>query len=159
MFTLNRILVPIDFSDASRAALECAMTVARGCGARLYLLHVPGASGEAFEADFAFGAFEDAGWPQFTPATGGAAGLPQPPQFAVRIGPPAAEIIRYASDRDVDVIVMGTHGRTGLGHLVMGSVAEQVVRGAACPVLTLRPSLEQAPARVAAAGAQGEQRR
>jgi nucleotide-binding universal stress UspA family protein len=56
----------------------------------------------------------------------------------VRSGSPAAEIIRYAEDRSIDLIVMGTHGRGIVAHAVMGSVAEKVVRTAPCPVLTVR---------------------
>ncbi len=60
------------------------------------------------------------------------------PQFFVRAGTPAAEIVRFASEHDTDLIVMGTHGRGLVGHMVMGSVAEKVVRTAPCPVLTVR---------------------
>jgi glycine betaine transporter len=60
------------------------------------------------------------------------------PEFAVRPGVPAAEIVRYASANAIDLIVMGTHGRGFVGHVVMGSVAEKVVRTAPCPVLTVR---------------------
>jgi nucleotide-binding universal stress UspA family protein len=59
---------------------------------------------------------------------------------AVRVGTDIPEaILRYAKHNDIDLIVMATHGRTGLTHLLMGSVAEKVVRAAPCPVLTLRP--------------------
>ena len=54
-------------------------------------------------------------------------------------GTPFLEIIRYAKEKDIDMIVMGTHGRSGLVHMLMGSVAEKVVRKAPCPVLTVRP--------------------
>ena len=56
----------------------------------------------------------------------------------MNIGHPSLEIIRYAKDHEIDIIVMGTHGRTGVGHMLMGSVAEKVVRKAPCPVLTVR---------------------
>jgi nucleotide-binding universal stress UspA family protein len=54
------------------------------------------------------------------------------------LGEPAEEIIRFAKEENVDMIVMGTHGRTGFSRLLMGSVTEQVVRGAPCPVLTIK---------------------
>jgi nucleotide-binding universal stress UspA family protein len=56
-------------------------------------------------------------------------------------GGPSAEIVRYAGERDIDLIVMGTHGRGFAGHVLMGSVAENVVRKAPCPVLTIRSHL------------------
>ncbi len=60
-------------------------------------------------------------------------------QPRVRFGEPAKEIIKASKDLEVDLVVMATHGRTGLRHLLAGSVAEEVVRNAACPVLTIRP--------------------
>jgi universal stress protein A len=62
---------------------------------------------------------------------------------AVVEGSPKVEIIRYASKQNIDLIVLATHGRTGLPHLMMGSVAESVVRTAPCPVLTVRPEGHQ----------------
>ena len=56
----------------------------------------------------------------------------------IRIGNPVDEINRFVDEKKVDLIVMGTHGRTGLQHLLVGSVAERVVRTATCPVLTVR---------------------
>jgi nucleotide-binding universal stress UspA family protein len=61
----------------------------------------------------------------------------------VQSGPPFVEIVRYAKEHDVDLIVMGTHGRTGIAHALIGSVAEKVVRKAPCPVLTVRPEGHQ----------------
>ena len=61
----------------------------------------------------------------------------------VRTGTPFVEIVRHAKENDVDLIVMGTHGRTGLVHALIGSVAEKVVRKAPCPVLTVRPEGHQ----------------
>ena len=63
------------------------------------------------------------------------------------IGTPAGSIVEYAGGHDIDLIVMGTHGRGGMSHLLMGSVAERVVRTAPCPVLTVR----EAPKKMAAA--------
>jgi nucleotide-binding universal stress UspA family protein len=59
---------------------------------------------------------------------------------ATRLGNPASEIIRYASEHQIDLIVVGTHGRGAMAHLLLGSVAERVVRQAQCPVLTIRPA-------------------
>jgi nucleotide-binding universal stress UspA family protein len=76
------------------------------------------------------------------------------------VGDPAAEILRVAQAVKADLIVLGTHGRTGLGRLLMGSVAEQVVRRAPCPVVTVKAPLPQGgpgegPARETAASADG----
>lgn len=57
----------------------------------------------------------------------------------IRVGTPFVEIVRYAKSSDVDLIVIGTHGRSGLAHVLLGSTAERVVRKAPCPVLSVRP--------------------
>ena len=62
---------------------------------------------------------------------------------STRTGPPFVEIIRYAKEHDVDLLIMGTHGRGGLAHMLLGSVAEKVVRKSPCPVLTVRPDQHQ----------------
>jgi nucleotide-binding universal stress UspA family protein len=135
---VKSILVPIDFSETSDAALHYAVDMAQAFSARLYLLHVPGKTGEDFEANFPVGRFE-------TTARGRLANFMSQdeierlrPEYALRIGTPVDEIVRYADARDVDLIIMGTHGRSGMAHLLMGSVAEQVVRTAPCPVLLVR---------------------
>jgi len=63
--------------------------------------------------------------------------------IATRQGSPFLQIITYVKEHDIDMIVMGTHGRSGLPHVLIGSVAERVVRKAPCPVLTIRPSEHQ----------------
>ena len=136
--TVKSILVPTDFSETSDAALRYATGMAQALGAQLYLMHVPGKTGEDFEANFPVGRFETA-----TRERLGTFLSPEEierlqPEYALRIGTPADEIIRYADARDVDLIIMGTHGRSGVAHLLMGSVAEQVVRTAPCPVLLVR---------------------
>jgi nucleotide-binding universal stress UspA family protein len=135
---VNSILLPTDFSPTSEAALHYATEMALTLGARLYLMHVPGKTGEHFEANFPHGQFEAA-------ARKGLSSFLTPeqierlrPEYAVRVGAAAEEIVRYADFADVDLIIMGTHGRTGLAHALMGSVAEQVVRLAPCPVLLVR---------------------
>lgn len=78
--------------------------------------------------------------------------------IATRFGSPFLEIIRYAREHFIDMIVMGTHGRTGLKHMVIGSIAEKVVRKAGCPVLTIRPSAwREDDDGVASAGSLGEE--
>jgi nucleotide-binding universal stress UspA family protein len=136
---VREILVAIDFSAASERALAAARDYARTFGARLHLLHVvppttdprPSPGLEALAASIRDG---------LTVET------------AVTAGLPAAQIVRYAERRGVDLVVVGTHGRTGVTRALLGSVAEAVVRSAPCPVLTV----PQAPGAVAAPAAAGE---
>ncbi len=144
----KRICCPIDFSDASRAAMEVAADLARRCGADLVLLHaypVPGytfpdgsvvASPKMMQELAEQAERHLAAWRVDAERILGA------PRVAVEkaVGEPAAEIVGYAKDAGVDLLVLGTHGRTGLEHALMGSVAERVVRKARCPVLTVRPA-------------------
>lgn len=148
MFEMNKILVPVDFSACSKTALDYAANLARRFGATLHLLHVweppryiipevlvqvPGEASQTL-ADFAR---SEAGKEMETFLTG-----LQDEEFEVKgrleSGDPTDCILRLAADEDYSLIVMATHGRTGLSHLFLGSVAEKVVRRAACPVLTIR---------------------
>jgi nucleotide-binding universal stress UspA family protein len=135
---MERILVPTDFSKTSDSALQYGIRLAQALNARLYLLHVPGRTGENFEADFPFGQFESPIRERFELLVTAPQGKQLLTEYAVRIGTPPDEIMRYVSDRDIDLIVMGTHGRSGVAHAVIGSVAEAVVRQAPCPVLVVR---------------------
>ena len=135
---IQRILLPTDFSTTSYAALRHAITMARTFGARLYLLHIPGKTGENFEANIPIGQFEKLAQEQLGMFMSPEEIAQLNPEYALRIGAPAHEIVRYAEARNVDLIVMGTHGRSGVAHLLMGSVAEHVVRAAPCPVLLVR---------------------
>ncbi len=144
---ITRILVPTDFSEASDAALVYGKTLAENLGASLHLLHV----------------FED---PYIAATYAPEVYVPQPQDLreialldaetrladrmnAVEMkrfqgtteivtGLTAKQIVQYAQDHANDLIVMGTHGRRGIAHLMLGSVAEHVVRTATCPVLTVR---------------------
>ena len=143
---IRRILVPIDFSETSDAALAYARTLADTVGASLHLVHVfNDMYGEALAADVSGVVYENMRataaraaqrqlLKRFTPADrkrfGGTT--------AIVTGLPAEAIVECAASREMDLIVMGTHGRRGLAHVVLGSVAEQVVRTAPCPVLTVR---------------------
>ena len=141
MIALKRILVPHDFSDTSSEAVRYGMALARTFGARLYFLNVGLQAVEEFEVEFPAGLEEsmkkgilDRLAQVVTPQEDAEFN----PEFAVRKGVPAAEIVHYAADENIDLIVMGTHGRGFVGHMMMGSVAERVVRTAPCPVLTVR---------------------
>lgn len=135
----KKILFPSDFSHAGDAALEMATALARDTGATLLILHVE-------EPPPAYGGGElYYGVPD--PVTEDLRKMLQairpadsrvPVQRRLVTGEPASTIAKVAEEEDVDLIVMGTHGRTGLSRLLMGSVAEAVVRRARCPVLTYR---------------------
>jgi nucleotide-binding universal stress UspA family protein len=148
MINLKRILVPTDFSDHSHNALRYGAAFAEKFAAELYLLHV----------------FQDLAVSQPEAVTVGAPIVAPLEQFMaaaqtalerlirdnnlgrlavhpeVRAGAPFDQIVQFAVDKDIDLIVMGTHGRGWLAHVLLGSVTEKVVRKAPCPVLTVRPA-------------------
>ena len=146
MINLKRILVPTDFSDHSHNALRYAAAFADKFGAEIFLLHV-------FQ-DLAVSQPEavTVGPPIMAPieqfmasAQASLERLIKDSKFAgltihteVRPGAPFEEIVQFATDKDIDLIVMGTHGRGWLAHVLLGSVTEKVVRKAPCPVLTVR---------------------
>jgi len=147
------IVFPTDFSTASDAALVHAEALAKQSGSRLLIVH-----GE--EPPLAYG--------------GGELyyGLPEPDSERIlkmledvrprdpavpfihrlTMGDPAGEIVRLATDEGADMIVLGTHGRTGMARLLMGSVAEAIVRRAPCPVLVYRETAERLARRPAPVG-------
>lgn len=135
MTAFHRILCPVDFSDASTKALLFAERLVRETGAELILLH-------AFDHPASYdaaGQHEPADpdlMRQFVELT------PHHPdtklERILHAGPAAEVICWLAQERGCDLIVMGTHGRTGLRHLLLGSVAEFVLRHARCPVTTVR---------------------
>lgn len=163
MLSISNVLVPTDFSEGSAEALDYARLLCRKLGARLHLLHV----------------LETTGFVNVISANGYAAIIPDlfddliaekrkeldalltsddrqcyHAVTAVRAaGGSAREIMRYASTEGIDLIVMGTHGRRGLSHVLLGSVAEAVVRQAGCPVITVRPHTTTAHEAEAVAGA------
>ena len=144
MITFKKILCPVDYSDCSAKALRYAAGLALKDSARLYLMHVIDKrvydyGGPIYEAQLS----PDA---EVIDRLKEKLGESVPKEIRgdidvetiVTVGVPAQEIVNAADDKGVDVIVMGTHGRTGVAHVVMGSVAENVVRNALCPVLTVR---------------------
>lgn len=140
---INRILLPTDFSPLSAAATVYACELAAKFDAELHVLHALEShlsSAPAFGMGLAL--------PQYTHESRKAAekelaDLPMPSGRrvvrAVAEGPARTEIVRYARAHDIGLIVLATHGRSGLAHVIIGSVAESVVRTAPCPVLTVRP--------------------
>jgi nucleotide-binding universal stress UspA family protein len=151
MINLKRILVAVDFSQCSRHALEYGCALAERFEAELHLLHVA--------SDFDAGmVVPGLGFPPpevfrrevLEKAQAALAELPAAAWCAgktvvrdVRYGSPFVEIVRYAKEKATDLIVVGTHGRSGLTHVLLGSVAEKVVRKSPCPVLTVRPEGHQ----------------
>jgi nucleotide-binding universal stress UspA family protein len=141
MIALKRILVPHDFSETSEAAVRYALALAHNFGAKLYLLHVSDKARFEMATEFPLGldgTLEDAVRERLVKILTPREQIEFRPVFEFRSGAPAAEIARYAKEADVDLIVMGTHGRGLVAHAVLGSVAEKVVRTAPCPVLTVR---------------------
>src|SRR5580765_7066309 len=113
MIALKRILVPHDFSDTSAAAVRYAVELARNFGSRLYFLHVGDDAVSQFEAEFPIGledALADGVRERLLRMVTPEEKAELNPDFAVRPGAPAAEIVRFANDQDIDLIVMGTHG-------------------------------------------------
>ncbi len=136
----RRILVPTDGSDGARAAFDHAVTLASQSGAELHVVNavdptlVPPEVGAGDLVD----ALQQSGQAlvETLRERGEAAGLTV--ETAVLTGDPPEAIRRYAEDHGVDLVVMGTHGRTGLDRWLLGSVAERVIRTSPAPVLTVR---------------------
>ena len=159
---MRHILVPTDFSEAARAALEYAIELCQERHGRITLLHVSdtekvtetligldaiGYLSSALESPSTASGYApsfnvdelkevtrkrleeciDATWRERVPI-----------ETAIEEGRPSLKIVEYARDQDIDMIVMGTHGRGPVAHFFLGSVAENVVRSADCPVVTIR---------------------
>lgn len=146
MIELKKIVLATDFSTYSDSATKFGCALAEQFDSELHVLHVlqdlvavvpePGVAfpppGDYMDelrksAEQALQEVIDSAWEQGKRVV-----------RAIRQGPPFLEIVRYAKEVDADLIVLGTHGRTGLAHVLLGSVAEKVVRKASCPVLTVR---------------------
>jgi nucleotide-binding universal stress UspA family protein len=146
MLQIRTILHPTDFSTRSARALELACLLAQQCGARVIVLHV---------IDYVRPVYSGVSLPPPPPpmpaeernAISNQLNQIQAPVPGVKLehrlveGDPAEAILLVAQELNCDLIVMGTHGRTGLGRLLMGSVAENVLRAATCPVVTVRVPL------------------
>jgi universal stress protein A len=152
MIKLDRILVPTDFSDFSRPAMQYGCAMAARFGAELHLLHVvPDPAMLVPEAAaFSVETMQAQSESLVRSALETLQKLPpdnweneKPVVREVRVGAAFMEIIDYARDNEIDLIVIGTHGRSGLMHVLMGSVAERIVRKAPCPVLTVKPEGHQ----------------
>ena len=146
MIGFTRILAPSDFSSHSHEALRYACGLAERFGAELHVIHVlseivptgpdpllmPVMPPQFYEEDEKRAAetLKDQIKPDW--------GTPGSVKTAVCWGAPAEAIVDYAAENQVDLLVIATHGRTGLSHVLLGSVAERIVREAPCPVLSIR---------------------
>ena len=147
MIKLKRILAAVDFSECSEHALRYACEFAEAFSTEVHLLHVVEPPAAAY-SEFGMGYvgvsiveddLREAAEKKLTT-------LPNPEwdkklsvRRAVVMGTPFVETVRYAKENDIDMIVLGTHGRGAIAHMLMGSTAEKIVRKAPCPVLTVRP--------------------
>ena len=146
MARITRILVPTDFSPPSEIAFNYAIDLARREGATLHVLHV--IDEMSLAAAYPDGLFFDlpGAREELVAAAGKSladleavcATARVPATSRVLVGRPATAIAAEASERGSDLIVMATHGRSGFAHLMLGSIAERVLRTAHCPVLTVR---------------------
>ena len=136
---ISKILFPTDFSHTGDSALALATSLARDTGAKIIIVHVEESPNVYAGGEFYYG-------------------IPNPPTAELRrmledvkptdpsvafehrllTGEPASAIVHFADEQGVDMIVLGTHGRTGILRMLMGSVAEAIVRRANCPVLTYK---------------------
>jgi nucleotide-binding universal stress UspA family protein len=144
--TIRKILLPTDFSAPSERAVGYAATLAKSLGASVHLVHVlenPSMVGSAWHAADMTSVREQRYHDGRAKLAAVASTLHRPADLVsveVRTGLAADEIVDAAIDYGCDLIVMATHGRSGLPHLVLGSVTEEVIRRAPCPVLAVRQS-------------------
>jgi universal stress protein A len=148
----KKILLCTDFSENSEPARTWVLDFARSFGAGIVILHVINASrlgypafddGIPFDLQQVIESLEESVAKNLEELTEKCkAVVPDVTAFS-RTGVPAGEIVRFAQAQGVDLIVMGTHGWTGIKHLILGSTAENLVRSADCPVLTVKSSSRQ----------------
>lgn len=145
MGRIKRILVPVDFHPASLEALHSAACLSEGLNAELTILSVIEWPGRSADHDDPLEIKEDEQTrvrERLSEAAGREGLDVKRNRVAVRIGRPEEEILRAAREHGADLIVMGTHGRQGLSRVLMGSVAESILRRAPCPVLVQRRGID-----------------
>jgi nucleotide-binding universal stress UspA family protein len=143
---IRTILVPIDFSVHSKNALKYAVPIAEQFGAALHLVYV--VEPTIYPADLGFGQvvlpgvedeLREKGAEELQGLIEREIGTRVKASSAVRTGNPHQEILAEAEERNVDLIVVATHGHSGVEHMLFGSTADRIVKRAHCPVLTIRP--------------------
>jgi nucleotide-binding universal stress UspA family protein len=146
VISLQNILLATDFSEPSAAALEYAKSLALKFGGCIHVLHVlEDLAAHAWTTEVYVAALPGVHEEMERQARERLDGMfPREERDKYRVrtelrtGSPFVEVVRYARDEKIDLIVMGTHGRGPIAHMLLGSVAERVVRKAPCPVLTVR---------------------
>lgn len=146
---INKVLVPIDFSDYSKSALKYSITFAKQFNAELILIYV--VEPVIYPPDFSMGQIAipsvNTEWDERAREELNKLAKNEIPadlksKTVIKTGKPFVEIIDTASEEDVDIIIIATHGHSGVEHILFGSTAEKVVRKAPCPVLTLREPIK-----------------
>jgi nucleotide-binding universal stress UspA family protein len=149
MISIKTILLPTDGSDCSAKAVAYALSFARQLGGRVVALHVIDRRwdeqmrvmyadvGQDMTEKVRTG-YEEEARRILREVTDAAGKVGVPVETKILAGIPSEDIVRLAGELPADLIIMGTHGRAGVSHLLLGSVAEKVVRRAPCPVLTVR---------------------
>jgi nucleotide-binding universal stress UspA family protein len=146
VIAIKRILVPTDFSEPSEDALAYAKGLADAFGASVHLMHVlEDLAAHAWTTEVYVAALpgvheemERHARERLEQLLSAADRAKYRAEIVLRVGSPFVEIVRYAREEQVDLIVLGTHGRGAIAHMLLGSVAERVVRKAPCAVLTVR---------------------
>jgi len=142
MISLKSILVPVDFTEPSLNALKYARALAGAFGSQVHVFHAiedPAVyAWEVYSPPLVREDLEKNALSQLQQLLTAEEKKQFQAEFTVRIGAPFVEIIRFAKEKNTDLIIMGTHGRGAIAHLLLGSVAERVVRKAPCPVMTVR---------------------
>ncbi len=149
---IKRILIPTDFSEPSMEAFSYTVELNKLLKAKLYLLHVIQELTDFSELNLSptvipeiYATFEENAWKRLEELE---SSIPSdtPHESHVVHGTPFNEIIKFAQTERVDLIVVGTRGRTGLKEILFGSTAEKVVKKAMCPVLAVRPTVKSSQA-------------
>ena len=142
----KKILFPTDFSVASDYAMSYAISMAKRYKAKFFLLHVVDTTYDIsgfyiphISAEKLMQEMEDAAEKKLTNIRSAISRRIKTCEIVVKSGIPHKEILKFAKDKGIDMIIMGTHGKAGLDHLLFGSTTERVLRQANCPVLTIRP--------------------
>ncbi|MEN8193907.1 MAG: universal stress protein [Bacteroidota bacterium] len=149
MEIIKKILVPIDFSDYSKKALQYTVKLAKSFNAEIYLVYV--IEPMIYPADLSMGQMvipqnelnlDQKAESELEELAKSEIGETLKYDVVIKTGKPFMEIIETASELDADLIIISTHGHTGVEHLLFGSTAEKVVRKAPCPVLTIREPIK-----------------